>query len=209
MAKPVFDSKEPAHPWDIRAFSDLVKIYSAIRQFQGPIDQAFDKASSLIGYVVTTTLPLALEVGARGRVKSAALAGDHLKDTVWTTAFAEVMSTLAKEMTIPSGQSGDYSVALIWFEALKLKFRADWCEPAHWRGAPPIDVEQPSRPRVAHTTATAVQRVAWEIREPAHVFRGVLLDDRVAIAALDEVYPELQLMQRCAMLQGSRGAFEA
>ena len=64
------DFVEPAHPSVIRLYDDLLDIYRHIREVaQTDIDAAFDDVSRQIGYVVTATLPVDLELGDKGAVK--------------------------------------------------------------------------------------------------------------------------------------------
>lgn len=65
------DWVEPAHPAVVRLYDDLITIYARIREkYQSEIDTAFDRISRQIGFVVTTTVPVVLEVGDEGDRKS-------------------------------------------------------------------------------------------------------------------------------------------
>ena len=93
---------------------------------------------------------------------------------------------------------GSYSLYLIWYDALKLKLHTDWMEPAHVPGVERIDVSQRLRPDI---TEVVGQRPGFGpgVREPAHWFdRSVALElnEALVISAIDEVYPELRLVDR-------------
>ena len=61
------DWVEPAHPMVVRFYDDLLAIYRRIRdKFQQRIDETFDATSRTIGFLVTTTLPLTLEIDKKG-----------------------------------------------------------------------------------------------------------------------------------------------
>ena len=62
------DWVEPAHPALVKQYEDLITIYRVIREhLQGRIDVAFDRVSREIGFVVTTTLPVTLEIAGKGK----------------------------------------------------------------------------------------------------------------------------------------------
>ena len=67
---------EPAHPGVIQQLSDVVSVYRAIREkVQPQIDKAFDEASRQIGFVVATTLPVAITVDDKGKVTAVTIGG--------------------------------------------------------------------------------------------------------------------------------------
>lgn len=78
-----------------------------------------------------------------------------------------------------------YNIYLIWFDALKLRLRKDWIEPAHvtlgGMAASPVD---PDVIEPAHFKPTP------------HPWR-----EKVLIAVIDEVYPELRLIDRISKLK--------
>lgn len=200
------DWVEPAHPGLIEHYEDLLAIYTLLRKgFQEKIDTTFDAISRRIGFVVTTTLPAVLEVGAGGVVRSFGLSGEHLKGTLFEEGFKPV---LAVREPIPGAQgqkyvrAGTYHLYLIWYEALRLRLNRDWVEPAHLR--PGSWLEQVRKLRAETLKKVEVEqriRIDHDIPEPAHWFDpGILLevDDIVNVTVLDEVYPDLHLAERVA-----------
>ena len=66
----------------IKLFDDLVAIYRFVKDtYQKDVDAAFDRASQQIGFVVTTTVPVMLEVGEGGALKSLSMGSECLKGT--------------------------------------------------------------------------------------------------------------------------------
>ncbi len=183
--------KEPAHPSIVKLHDDLVSIYSRIREkYQKEIDNAFDRISRQIGFVVTTTVPVVLEVGNRGDVKGIRMGAEHLKGTLFEKELSSALESLAGGDLIPALTEGTYRLSLIWFDALKLKFRTEWMEPAHFRTA---------RTEIAAKFEGTIP-IPWV--EPAHWFDpGYVIgaEDAVMIEAIDEVYPELRLIDRVAL----------
>lgn len=190
------DWVEPAHPRIVRLHDDLLAIYRYIREkYQEEIDKAFDRASRQIGFVVTTTLPVMLEIGDKGTVKRFGMGESHLKDTL----FDRELTTATKSLVgkpISSVSPGTYNLYLLWFEALKLKLWTHWMEPAHFRREHLVE-------RAYTEKAQAVQP---EVREPAHWFdpgRAIDAEEAVVISVIDEVYPELQLSRELAASRAS------
>ena len=188
------DFVEPAHPSVIRLYDDLLDIYRHIREVaQTDIDAAFDDASRQIGYVVTATLPVDLELGDKGAVKRVGLGADHLKGTLFERGM---MPVLKKMRNVPNASAGTYKIYIIWSQALKLKLRRDWVEPAHF-----------VVPSIFDRIRVDVSRfVPPEVHEPAHWFDpGLLLSaqDAITISVIDEVYPEIRLADRVAMTRES------
>lgn len=184
-----FFHQEPAHPGVIRLHDDLVSIYKMIREaYQPAIDRAFDEVSQQIGYVVLTTLPIELKTSSREA--SAVLAGANLRGTIFEKSFQPTMKEFAQRV-IGNVSDGTYTLYLIWYEALKLKLHTDWMEPAHLRAVfdrtrSSLQVQQPAE-------------IGPGIHEPAHWFDAAFtLETREAlvISAIDEVYPELRLVNR-------------
>jgi hypothetical protein len=186
------DWSEPAHPGVIRLYDELIQVYRAMRKQQKEIDAAFDRVAAQIGFVVTTTLPVRLEVGDAGAVKSVSLDGDALKGTLFEREMAQFLPDLANK-PLTGVPAGAYRFYLIWYDALRLKLRRDWIEPAHViRGLLESLVAKP----VAEFKA-----VRPEVREPVHWFDpgvAIAIEDAVVISAIDEVYPELRLAERIA-----------
>lgn len=188
---------EPAHPAALHEFEQYVTIYRAIRErLHDEIDRAFDSASRQIGFVVTTTLPVQLRHSDRGRQVEL---GKGLAGTVFESAFANVIDGLGK---IENVRAGVFDIYLIWYEALKLKLKVDWVEPAHVAAGLRGDVvSQLASAARAQALSGAVQP---EVMEPAHWFDiGIALapHDEIVIAAIDEVYPELKLAERIASVR--------
>ncbi|MCE8427839.1 MAG: hypothetical protein J5U19_05545 [Candidatus Methanoperedens sp.] len=213
--------KEPAHPTAIKFHDDLVSIYTHIREkYQQEIDNAFDRISRQIGFVVTTSVPVMLKVEEEGTIKSFTLGMKNLKDTI----FEKELSTALEPMLsnpMPGVSSGNYNIYLLWFEALKLKLRTDWMEPVHYRyciePVHPPQMEPVHRPHMepvhfkkSESVADIQQsggRIPRPWLEPAHWFDPrieLTSEEATVLSAIDLVYPELKLMDRAA---ASREAF--
>ena len=193
------DWVEPAHPVIVEQFDDLVNIYRAIReQFQERIDAIFDSASRQIGFVVTTTLPVAVQIGAGGKIGKVAFKAKNLEGTLFEHEFAPAFKEMVGK-PVGKVKAGDYSLQLLWFEALKLKLKTDFMEPAHFHWMEPAHFPRAGiRPEVIEQLT---MRVPPEVQEPAHWFdAGIALgkEEEVLISAIDEVYPELKLADRIA-----------
>ena len=206
------DWVEPAHPMVLKFRDDLLSIHRLIRdKFQQPIDETFDKVAREIGYLVTTTLPLSIEVAKGGNIKSIELGADYLKGTIFERNFAPVFKKMSG-MDSDKGfkvTEGTYQIHMIWFDALKLRLRTDWIEPAHFRdylqfrerfkGILRFDWIEPAHIALGGNVPS---RVDPEVIEPAHF--GPLPDpwrEKVLIAVIDEVYPELRLIERISKLK--------
>jgi len=196
MSEPIFrslrDWTEPAHPGVVRLYDELIQIYQEMRKQQDKIDAAFDRVASQIGFVVTTTLPVRIELDASGAVKSATLDGDALRGTLFEKELAPFVSSL-KEKKFPGVPAGTFRFYLIWYDALRLKLRRDWLEPAHvLQGVLNTLVAQQGVRGIA---------VRPEVLEPVHWFDpgfAIGIEDAVVISAIDEAYPELRLAERIA-----------
>jgi hypothetical protein len=162
-----------------------------MRDRQRDIDAAFDRVAAQIGFVVTTTLPVQVQIADQGAVKHVALDGDALRGTI----FEKELSGFLKQVTdkpFTGVPAGNYRFYLIWYDALKLKLRRDWLEPAHVLQGLLSSLVSPA---VAPSSAL----VRPEVKEPPHWFDpGVMIaiEDAVVISAIDEVYPELRLAER-------------
>jgi hypothetical protein len=151
----VFDKSpvEPAHPVLLTLYDDLIAIYRFIREnYQAAIDEKFDEVSRQIGFVVATATPVAVEIGEKGAIKSATLTSKNLQGTL----FEGLTKTFKTPKNIPATggkfvSPGTYNIYLLWYPALKLKFRTEWMEPAHL---------------ATHWKEPAHPGVAW--KEPAH-----------------------------------------
>ena len=119
---------EPAHPGQVQLRDDLVSIYTQIReQYQDAIDDAFDAVSRQIGFVVATTIPAVLEIGADKKLAPLKMGADHLRGTLFERALSDVF---LKPTPIPwKAASGTYNLYLLWYGALKLKLGTAWLEP--------------------------------------------------------------------------------
>lgn len=188
--------KEPAHPLVIERYDYIAAIYRFIKEkYQTAIDKAFDDVSRQIGFVVTTTVPIVLEVGNNGKVKNVEIA-EHLKGTL----FDKITAVMEGQDTIPGKvKAGKYNLYLFWHEALKLKLRTDWMEPAHFREL--AGRITPELPEAITRTQEALSRVRPDVREPAHWFDpgiAIVGEEAILISVIDEVYPGLKLMDRIA-----------
>ncbi|MGO9975928.1 MAG: hypothetical protein ACLP01_24605 [Solirubrobacteraceae bacterium] len=72
------DWTEPAHPSIVALYADVIGVYKAMKGFQPEIDDAFDRAAKEIGLVITTTVPVRIEVGDGGKITTAKLDGQTL-----------------------------------------------------------------------------------------------------------------------------------
>jgi len=192
MAKIKRDWVEPAHPVLVRRFDDIVDIYRFIKEtIQAKVDKVFDKVSQQIGFVVTTTLPVTMQISAEGKIERVELGSQNLQGTVFEREFAPIL----KELTGTSPgkvAGGTYSLFFLWHEALKLKLKADWIEPAHFIPGRLRDIVQEAIPG----------ELVPGVREPAHWFdAGITLarEEEILIAAIDEVYVDLKLAERIAV----------
>ena len=186
------DWTEPAHPGVIRLYDELIQIYREMREQQTKIDAAFDRVASQIGFVVTTTLPVRIEINEGGVVESARLDGASLHGTLFEKEVSPFVTGL-KGRKFSGVPAGTFRFYLIWYDALRLKLRRDWMEPAH--------VLQGLVNSVVGQSVTQTAAVRPEVREPAHWFDpgiAIAIEDAVVISAIDEVYPELRLAERIA-----------
>jgi hypothetical protein len=181
---------EPAHPGLITLHHGVLALLKHIRtKYQDAIDQAFDRVSRQIGFVVATTMPITLEVAAGGKVKRLAVGAKHLENTLFDKEIIGALKAVVRDPTPEPARPGVYNLYVIWFEALKFKLKTDWVEPAH--------VLAGRLRELVPAAAAAAYRP--EVQEPAHWFDPgslISLEERVLIDALDEVYPELRLVER-------------
>jgi hypothetical protein len=187
------DWTEPAHPAVIRLYDDLIQVYRAMRERQREIDAAFDRVAAQIGFVVTTTLPVRMQIAEQGAAREAHLDGDALRGTIFEKELSGFLKQLM-ERPFTGVPAGSYRFYLIWYGALKLKLRRDWLEPVHVLQGLLGSLISP-----ATTAASTTSLVRPEVKEPPHWFDpGVIIamEDAVVISAIDEVYPELRLAER-------------
>lgn len=187
------DWAEPAHI-AVKINHGLIDIYKAIRAKQTIIDSAFDRISEEIGFVVTTTIPIKVEVrnakdvemGMVNKLQGSNVAiCARLDEKVERTPFKN-LGTVLKEISFPNVHmvAGTYRVYLIWYAALRLKLRIDWVEPGHFLRDIFTGLDQGSD--------------------------TINMEDAMTISAIDEVYPELRLFERISAdrlaIQGSSKA---
>lgn len=184
------DWTEPAHPSIIRLYDHIIQLYRELKEQQDKIDEAFDRVASQIGFIVTTTLPVRLEIGNDGQLRGAELDSAALKNTLFEKELTPFVGKL-RGKKFAGVSEGSFRIYLIWYDALALKLRRDWMEPAH--------VLQGLLTNVLGATKGAVVRP--EVQEPAHWFDpgvAIAIEDAVVISAIDQVYPELRLAERIA-----------
>lgn len=180
---------EPAHPGVIQQLSDVVSIYRAIREkVQPQIDQAFDEASRQIGFVVATTLPVAITVDDKGKVTAATIGG-QFKGTLFERELAKAFTPLIGQ-NVAGVSPGSYQLYAIWQAALSLVLQHYWLEPA-----------QPGTVLGTGELQLQAFRRPPGTQEPAHFLDATIqltAEDTIVIAAIDKVYPELRLAERIA-----------
>ena len=209
---------EPAHVSIIRQYEDLVAILKYIREAgQGVIDQGFDRASSQIGFVVAASLPVTVEVAETGKIRRLTVREDHLKGTLFEKELLPpLMEKLEAPITGGAGAfvgEGAFDIYLLWFDALKLKLASVSFRP------PP----EPAHPSFSAELAR-IGSGHRPIQEPAHPFLGrfrpppepahwfdsrirITQEEQVLIVALDEVYPELRLVERISASRHGHDVF--
>ncbi len=159
---------EPVHPMAVKLYSDLVTIYKFVKEnYQKDIDAAFDKASQQIGFVVTTTVPVMLEVGDGGAMKSLVMGSESLKDTPFEKEITAVFDLKKKGANKIDVSAGVYNLALFWYDAVKLRLRTDWMEPAQ----PVYQLQSElmgmrQSPQSAQAMSQAIRSKHW--MEPVH-----------------------------------------
>jgi hypothetical protein len=192
------DWMEPAHPTIIKFYEDLLTIYKLIRQnYQTSIDKAFDNVSRKIGFVVTTTIPVVIDVAEKGKVQNITIGAEHLQGTLFESELITNTLSKLKESTLKVS-SGKYSLYVVWFDALRLKLKTDWMEPAHFT-RPKI-----TTPVLSSSTSILNAAVRPEVMEPAHWFDPQVVlqpEESVLISVIDEVYPELSLASRISAIR--------
>ncbi len=227
---------EPAHVSIIRHYEDLVAILKLFRKkAQTVIDQAFDRVASQIGFVIATTVPVTAEVTEGGQIKELVLRGAHLQGTLFERELLPALKDVLN--TEIAAHQGKYDFYLIWFDALKLKLGSGAFrpppEPAHSRSfssevaraevarllagfRPP---PEPAHYRFPEEFSWLGQEAASSFLgrfrpppEPAHWFdpgRLITEAEQVFIVALDEVYPELRLVERISASRLEQGGLES
>jgi hypothetical protein len=163
-----------------------------MRERQKEIDAAFDRVAAQIGFVVTTTLPVRVEVAEEGAVKKVSFDGDALRGTIFEKELSGFLQGFAQK-PFSGVPAGTYRFYLIWYDALNLKLRFDCCESVH--------ILQGLLGSLASQQGgiSASPLVRPEVREPAQWFDpgvAIAIEDALVILAIDEVYPELHLAER-------------
>lgn len=183
------DFVEPAHPGVIKMHEDLLVIYKIIRErYQVKIDTAFDHISKKIGFVVATTMPFKVEVAEMGKGVKVSIGVEHLQKTIFDSELSEVLKSLSFD-NWKNDKASTFDIYVIWYDALRLKLKTHWLEPAHFFGLKP-NYEQ-------YTLQN--KPTLWDMREPAHWFDPrikIELGELLHISVIDEVYPELKLSER-------------
>jgi len=185
----LYEHEEPAHYKAVKIYDYLRKLYRFIREkYQEEIDKTFDKVAKEIGFVVTTTMPVRMELAKKGEIKSLTVGAEQLKGTMFDKALTGVIKP-GKEEQLAMIPDGKYNLYFVWLDALKLKLHTDWMEPAHF-----------TRVRTDLTGRTTSRfPIKPEVLEPAHWFDpGAAIGqlEAIQIAIIDEVYPELKLADR-------------
>jgi hypothetical protein len=163
-----------------------------MRERQKEIDAAFDRVASQIGFVVTATLPVRVEVAEDGAVKGVSFDGEILKGTIFDRELSGFLQQLVQKpfSGVPAGK---YRFYLIWYDALNLKLRFDCCEQVQVL-AGVLNSIMSQRAGIA-----ASSLVPPEVKEPPHWFDpgyAIAIDEALVIMAIDELYPELRLAER-------------
>lgn len=123
---------EPAHPTVVKLYDDLVAIYSYIKEnFQKEIDAAFERASEGIGFVVATTIPIAFEIGEKGTIDKVSVTSEQLKGTAFDKELSRTLNSMKSGKLTSTIAPGSYNLVLFWYDAVKLRLKTDWMEPAH------------------------------------------------------------------------------
>jgi len=179
------DWVEPVHNYQIEMYEVLVSLYTYIKEhYQSKIDLAFDRVSKEIGFVVATSLPVIIEIDASTMVKNVSFSAENLKGTIFERHVLNEAMALKKDK-ISGVRAGTYEIKLLWLEALKIKIKTDWVEPAHFR---------------SYDRLFSVKRKELDpyVHEPVHYYPGLELDREAQLLAhvLDEVYPELKIADR-------------
>ena len=65
-----------------------------MRERQDQIDAAFDRVAAQIGFVVTTTLPVRVEVGEEGAIKKCHFDGEALRGTIFDKELSGFLQDL-------------------------------------------------------------------------------------------------------------------
>jgi hypothetical protein len=185
-----FSHQEPAHPMQLKLQEDLLSIYRQIREkFQKEIDKAFDRTASQIGYVINTAIQVTVKI-EKGSTSIIIIDDDQFKDTILEKEMKSPLENMRKlSFDI---KAGEFNIYLFWYEALRLRLRTDWMEPAHHRNIFQIEALkymelQQFKPRTVPPP------------EPVHFFNPLIPisdEELILVSVIDQVYPELQLADK-------------
>jgi len=116
---------ESTSPEDVRRFSNLAALYSAIRShIQPQIDKAFDNVSRSIGMVVAGTMPVAVTIDDKGSVASVAVGGEQFKDTLFDRELTQAFAPMIGQ-TVAGVGPGTYDVHAIWHKAVAMAVQSE------------------------------------------------------------------------------------
>src|SRR5271169_2771475 len=172
---------EPAHPGVIRLYDELIQVYRQMREQQKEIDAACDLVASQIGFVVTTTLPVRIEIGEEGSVTGAQLDGSSLRGTLFEKELGPFVARL-KDRKFGGVPASTFRFYIIWYDALRLKLNYHAIEPPHvlqglldafmaqtvQTAAVRPEVREPAHPPYEERDLLAIRGVGPGVREPAH-----------------------------------------
>ncbi len=196
-----YNPHEQAPPMIVALHEYLVGLYQFIREhYQSKIDEMFDAISRQVGFVVTTTVPVDIEIGKDRKLMSVALGAENLKGTL----FDKVGAVLSTQDPFPVRvAAGKYRIFLLWLPALKLKLRTDFMEPAHFAGYRSAGLLGSLQVQI---NTQYVGKVPFH-GEPVHWFDPgyvIAAEEAILIHAIDEVYPELRLADRITVARQSQ-----
>lgn len=179
----LFGHIEPVHYKTFKIYDYLRELYRFFHdKYQTQIDKAFDNVAKNVGFIITTTLPIQVEITKDGI--NVSIREEQFNDTIFEREFQSIFK-LPKDKQISQIPEGKYNMSFIWYSALKLKMRTHWMEPVHH---PSMTDTPPSR-----------TPVKMDVIEPAHWFDpNIAIDqeDAMQISLIDEVYPDLKLADR-------------
>ena len=104
---------------------DLASLYTEIREhYQNAIDEAFDKVSRQIGFVVLTSIPITVTVDNNGRVSQIEMAVENMKGTLFESVKDVLKPMMKQERGETKGKTrviskGDYQIVVFWKAGLK------------------------------------------------------------------------------------------
>jgi len=187
-----FSHLEPVHPMQLKLQEDLLSIYRQIREkFQIEIDKAFDRTASQIGYVINTAIPVTLKI--EKNTTAISIPDEfQLKNTILEHEMKGLLENMRKMNWGKDLSAGEFKIYLFWYEALRLRLRTEWMEPAHYRNIFQIEVLK-YRELQQFKVRTPV------LPEPAHFFNPLIPisdEELILVNVIDQVFPELQLVEK-------------